>query len=116
MCRVLSLQFVQIGLQTVEALLPETAVVLQPIRGILERRRIEAARAPLRVSAAADEPGALQHLEMLRDGRQTQVERLGQRGDRCLARDQSRQNGAPGRVGERGESAAELIGHSYFTV
>src|SRR5262245_48705609 len=64
----------QVGLQTVEALLPELAVLLDPARCLFERTGLDAAGAPLRVSAAGDEARALEHLQVLGDGRPRQVE------------------------------------------
>src|SRR5437763_15291964 len=66
----------QIFVQAVEAFLPEAAVILDPIGGIPERRRFEPARPPLRLAPARNEAGMLQHLQMLRDGRQAHRERL----------------------------------------
>src|SRR2546430_12691244 len=54
------LQLAQIVLQAIEALVPETAIVLQPVGGLLERSRLEPARPPLRLAAARDQTGALQ--------------------------------------------------------
>src|SRR5438105_3143242 len=60
------LDFLQVLVQPVEALFPEPAVVLDPLGGVLQRRRLQPARPPLRFAAARDQPGALQHLQMLR--------------------------------------------------
>ena len=61
------------------------AILSDPVGDILERSRLEPAGAPLRLAAARDEAGTLQHLEMLGDGGQGHLERLGQFGDGGLA-------------------------------
>src|SRR3546814_19995138 len=71
--RRLHLQLVEVALQAVEALLPELPIALQPAGGVLQRGRVEPAGAPLGLAAARDQPGALQHLEMLGDGGQADV-------------------------------------------
>src|ERR1700676_3570698 len=52
----------------------------------------------------------LEHPEMLGHGGQRHVERLGKFRHRCLASGKPRQNGAPGRIGERRESRVEEVG------
>src|SRR5690348_10344044 len=106
----LLLQLAQIVVEAVEALLPEAAIMLDPARHVLERSGLEPAWPPLRLAAARDEAGALQHLEVLGDGGHAHLERLGQLGDRGLAQGEPRQDGAPRRVGERREGAAEAVG------
>src|SRR5687767_9776377 len=65
----LRLQFAQIVVETIEALLPEAAIVLQPLVHGLERLHLDAAGPPLRLTAARDQSGALQNLQMLGDRR-----------------------------------------------
>src|SRR6202790_1004115 len=86
----LLLQLAQVIVQAIEALLPETAIVLQPISGVLERTRLEPAGPPLRLATARDQTRALQHFEMLGDGGKAHLEGLGQIGDRDFAPDQQR--------------------------
>src|SRR5262249_17508278 len=81
----LALQLLQVVLEPVEALFPEHAVVLQPVGCALQRARLEPAGAPLRLAPAGDEPGALQHLQVLGDRRQAHRERLGEFRNRSLA-------------------------------
>src|ERR1700756_3191525 len=102
-------QVAQVFVQTVEALLPETAVVIEPVGDLLEPRPFETAGTPLRVAAAGDEAGALEHLEVLRDGGEAHRERLGELGNRGYARREARQDGPARRIGERGEGGAEVI-------
>src|SRR6266487_4233544 len=68
--RFLRLQLAQIDIEAVEALFPKAAIILQPVVDRLERIHLDAARAPLRFAATRDQTGALQDLQVLRDGRQ----------------------------------------------
>src|SRR5262249_44914614 len=102
-------QLVQIVIQAIEALLPETAIVFQPVAGILERARPKPAGPPLRLATAGDQTGALEHLEMLRNGRKAHRERVGQLRDRCLARGEARKDRTPSGIGEGGGSGAQAI-------
>src|SRR6059036_1063332 len=96
----LSLQLGQIRLQAIEALLPETAIVLQPAGGVLKRTRLEPAGPPLRLATARDQTGSLQHLEVLGDGGKAHREGLGQLRDRGLALGEASKDRTPGGIGE----------------
>src|SRR3970282_2890796 len=100
----------QVFVQAIETLRPDAAISFQPLIGILERVRLEPAGAPLRLAAARNEAGALQHLEVLGDRRQAHLERLRQLGDGRLTRGQASENRAPGRIGEGGKSCAQSVG------
>src|SRR5207249_7688434 len=113
-CLPLLFQLVQIILQAVKALLPEAAVVLQPVGGVFERPCPEPAGPPLCLATARDQTGALEHLEVLRDGGKAHLERAGQLRDRSLARGEARKDCAPRGIGEGGESGAEVIGRHTF--
>src|SRR5688500_9371454 len=65
MCFLLRLQFQQIGLEPIEALLPDVPVGLRPLGHVLERLRMDPARPPLRLAAADDQPGPFQHAQVL---------------------------------------------------
>src|SRR5260221_6565321 len=71
------LQFGQIRVESIESLLPQPAVVLDPVGDLLQGLRREPARPPLGVSCALDEACPLQDLQVLRDGRQAHLERRG---------------------------------------
>src|ERR687887_2878852 len=109
LCRFLPLDMAQVGVQAVEALLPELAVPLDPVVDVLERSRVEATGSPLRLATACDEARPLEHLEVLRDPRQGHVEGLGQLGDAGRSARQASQDGATSRIGERGEREAQLV-------
>ena len=103
-------QLAQVVVEAVEAGLPVAAVLLQPVGGVLEGFRPEAAGAPLLLAAAGDEAGAFQDLEVLGDGGETRGEGFGQLGDGGFAAGEAGEDGATGGVGEGGEGGAEGIG------
>src|SRR2546422_7080420 len=107
---VLALQFLEVAVQLVEALLPVAPVILDPVGDVLERIRLEPARPPLRLAAALDQSRALEDLEVLGDRRKADVEGLGQLQDRGFARSEAREDRAPRGIGEGGEGGAEAIG------
>src|SRR5688572_16831078 len=61
----LGLQLLDIRLEAIEALFPHRAIALGPLGHFLEPGRFQPARSPLRLTAARDEPGALEHPEVL---------------------------------------------------
>src|SRR5208283_3198650 len=99
-------QCAHVLLEAIEALLPETPIVLQPVGRVLEWTGLELARAPLRLTSTRDQAGAFQNLEMLGDGGKAHREGLSQLRYRGLARGEAGQNRAPGGVGERREDDA----------
>src|SRR5207237_8333029 len=68
MVPLLPLQLLQIVVQPVVALLPEPAVLLRPLGGLLQWRRPEPGGPLLTVPAAGDQPRPLQDFEVLGDG------------------------------------------------
>ncbi len=105
----LRLQCAQIVVQSIEARDPEAAIAFEPVVDGLEGGRLDPARPPLRLAAARDEARALQHLEMLGDGREAHVEGFRQLGHRGFARREPRQDGPARGVGEGCEGGAETI-------
>ena len=108
---VLSLHLVEQGVQALEVALPELAVALQPFGGFRERLGLEPARPSLRVAAARDQAGALQHLEVLGDRGLAHRERLGQLRHGRLTRREPGEDRPPGRIRERRERRVETIVH-----
>src|SRR5580658_8298672 len=82
----LGLQLFQVIAQPVEVLFPKPAIVAKPVVDIAKGRRGKPARPPLRLAAALDEAGALQHFQMLRNRRKAHVEGRTELGDRGFAR------------------------------
>src|SRR2546425_13042037 len=60
---VLALQFLEVAVKLVEALLPVTPVVLDPVGDVLERIGLQPARPPLRFAPALDQARAFEDLE-----------------------------------------------------
>src|SRR5438270_8635399 len=87
-----SLDPLQVLVQSVVALLPESAVPLGPLGHLFERSRFEPSRAPLALPAPRDQPCPLQHLQVLRDRREAHLEGLRQLLDRCHPSGQPRQD------------------------
>src|SRR5438093_9726240 len=105
----LLLQFNQIFVEALEALVPEAAIVFEPVGDVLERRRLEPAGPPLRLATLRDQAGALQHLEVLGHRGSTDLEGCGQLLDRRFALSEACKDRAARRVGERREDRAEGI-------
>jgi len=63
--------------QAVEAFVPKPSIRFEPVGCLLERFGGKPAGAPLRRPAARDQTGALQYLEVLRNGREADRKRLG---------------------------------------
>src|SRR5262245_23500205 len=75
------LELFQVGIEALIVLLPVPAIGAGPFGDLLERPRFELTRSPLRLAAAHDEPGTLEHPQVLRDRRPAHVERLRELGD-----------------------------------
>src|SRR5262245_31876505 len=110
----LALELVDFAVQPFEPIGPDLAVLRDPLRGAVQRCRLESAGTPLGVPRPGDQPGPFEHLEVFGDRLKADVERLGQLVDRCLAVGQPRQDGSPGGVGQGGEGEAELIGCHFI--
>src|SRR5215469_6731321 len=107
MSSLLTLQLVEILTETLEAVLPVAAIALGPVGDFLERRRLQATGARLGRATAADEAGALEHFQMLGDGRLAHGERPRQLHHAGIAGGKPRQDGTARRVGERGKGRVE---------
>src|SRR6516162_3166472 len=94
-----ALQFAEILVEAIKTVVPEAAVVLEPLGSVLEWPRLDPAGPPLRFAATRDQPGPFQHLQVLGDGGKTHRKRLGEFADRGLARGQPCQDSAPRRIG-----------------
>src|SRR5207247_1433691 len=88
---------------------PQTAIAFQPLGSFSEPLGLEAARPPLRVAAARNQAGALQHLQVLGDRRLAHRERLGQLRHRRLTRRQAGEDRPPGGIGEGREDGVEAV-------
>src|SRR5437763_3352862 len=77
-CLSLRLESFEVVVHAVEAGLPDGPVLLRPCRALLERCRVEAARSVLGSLATYDQPGPLEHLDVLRNRRKRHLERRGE--------------------------------------
>src|SRR5436309_9444925 len=95
---------------------PQTAIAFQPLGSSPGPLGLEAARPPLRVAAARNQAGALQHLQVLGDRRLAHRERLGQLRDRRLTRRQAGEDRPPRGIGEGREDGVEAVRrlHTYW--
>src|ERR1700704_3381027 len=97
----------EVVVHPVEAGLPDGPVLLGPGRDLLEWCGVEGARSVLRTLTAHDQPGPFQHLDVLRDRRKRQLERLREVVDGRPTFCEAGQDRSPRRVGQRGEGLAE---------
>src|SRR5688500_1856355 len=67
-CAAFALELSQVQVETIEALLPEAAVLGGPVRDLAQRGRVELARAPLSLPAAGDEARVFENAQMFRAG------------------------------------------------
>src|ERR1700687_4520107 len=96
----LPVQFPEVLVQPIESLLPDHAIPSDPIVDVLERACRERRRPPLRLLAARNQPGTLEHLQVLTDRGQAHFERFGELADRCAALRETREDRAARWVGE----------------
>ena len=105
----LVLELLEQGVEPFVIPFPDPTVALDPIGRLGQRPRLQAPRPALRLAAAGNQPGALQDLEVLRDGGLAHVERLRQLGDGRLAAREARQDTPARRVGECRERGVQII-------
>src|SRR6266571_638665 len=109
MSLLLHLQFLQVLVQTIEPLLPDHAIALDPFVDLFERARLERRRPPLRLLAARHKSRAFEHLEVLAHRGEAHVERLRDLGHRRDTLRETREDRTPRRVGEGTEREAEAV-------
>ena len=95
--------------QLIQALLPKLAVLLQPVAGSTQPRRIEFADAPLGVNFSLDQLCVFKHAQLARNRRARYRERFDQVTHTGFAFGEAGQNGAPCWVCQGGEGGAEVI-------
>ena len=110
------LKFMQIAVQLSEPMFPDMPIICDPAGRGLQWLCLQSARTPLRLPTTHDQPGALQHVEMLGYPGKSHIERLGEFRDRDFARHQACEDCTPRGVSQRGEGDAQLIWqHLYLT-
>src|SRR6516165_10910654 len=109
MTLLLSLQLTEIAVESAEAALPVAAVTLGPLRHLAQRLSLQTARTRGSAPAAADEPGALEHLQVLGDRRLAHGEGPRELHHPGLTAREAGENGTACRVGKRGEGLVQVI-------
>src|SRR6266550_1681094 len=109
MSLLLHLQFLQVLVQTIEPLLPDDAIALDPFVDLFERARLERRRPPLRLLAARHESRTFEHLEVLAHRREAHLERLRDLGHRRATLRETREDRTPRRVGEGTERETQAV-------
>ena len=99
------------GVQAAVALLGGAPVPLDPLRHQLQHLGFEVHRPPLGVTAAADQPGVLQHLQVLGDRLHAHLIGLRELADRGVPDREPRHDVAPGRVRQGCEEPGQLLCH-----
>src|SRR5690606_15029494 len=85
----------QVQIEAIELLLPHRPELLDPVDGGLERLGFEPARPLLSFTAARDEPGAFEDLQVFGDGRAGQRKWLGELLDWSVTLGEPRENCPP---------------------
>src|SRR3954462_5541399 len=97
--------------EIVEPSFPQDADRLGPFGDGLYRLGPQATRATLRITPLLDQPGALEHIQMLGNRRLREPERCCQFADGRLALRETGEDGSSRRVAERGECLIEVYSH-----
>src|SRR5262249_42481607 len=105
----LRVQLLQVRAEAVEASVPERAIRFRPRHDLLGGCGLELAGPRLRFATAADQPGALEHAEVLAYRRAAHVERPRQLLHVGGPFGQPLQDRSPRRVGERGKGEAQRV-------
>src|SRR6187401_1275535 len=105
----LCVELCEIEVESLVALIPELPEIAGPFSDLFQRRRVQAARTPLRVSPARDQACLLQDPKVLGYRRTTHLKWLRQLLHGRFPRGEPGQDGATRRIGEGGEGDAELI-------
>src|SRR3981189_3565978 len=108
MCSLLSLQLAEICIEALEALLPVAPIAPGPFRHLLQRSGPQPAGPGLRLAAANDESGTLQHLQVLGDRRLPHVEGLRELHPSRLPGGKPREDRAPRGVSQSGKGRVEV--------
>jgi hypothetical protein len=99
-------------IESVESLIPQQAIRVEPVRNIDKRVCAQSARPPLRFSSTLDQTSALQHFDMPRHCGQAHPERGSKLGDCRLSACKSRQDSAPRRVRQCTESYIQAVSNT----
>ena len=103
----------EMGLEPVEAVGPLDLRAAKPVVDRGQALELESSGTSLSVAGAANEAGALEHLEVLGDRRLAQRGGLGQFDHTSLARDEALEDRPAGGVGKGREGPAQRIVRSH---
>ena len=78
------IELIDIVVHAVKACLPDMAVLLCPLGNFLQGRYVDGAGSILRFLPLCDQAGTLQYSDVLGNGRQTHIERLGEFVNGCF--------------------------------
>lgn len=101
----------EVCVERIERLLPESAIVFDVGVGGLEGFGIKAAGAELGLAGAFNEASVFKDFEMLGDGGESDVERGRKLVDGAFAGRELGKDGPTGWISEGGEGGGELVGH-----
>jgi hypothetical protein len=87
-------------LESVEVRRPELTIRSQPLVELRERLRPDPVEPPLAFRPRLDEPGHLEHAEVLGDGRLADAKAIDELGDRTLAVAEQIEDRQPPRLGQ----------------
>jgi len=100
----------QVLVKPVESLLPEGAVLRDPVGGRAERLGVEAAVMDASFAAPLEQPGFFENFQVSRNRGKRDIEGFREIGHADLAEREASKYGAPGRICERGEGSVERGG------
>lgn len=102
----------------VELAVPEDALGFDPLRGLFDGLRADAAAMDAALLSAFDESGRFEDAEVTRDGRGADFVWLGEFADRGLAAAESLDDAASDGIGEGAENGVEIggafLGHTFL--
>lgn len=93
--------------ESVKLPLPEATAMSDPQRRVLHRSGVQRAASNPALLRTGEESRPFEDPEVLRNGGERHVKRLGQVGDRGHSRRETGQNGPPGRIRKGGEGSIE---------
>src|SRR4051794_4649505 len=103
------LYLAEVAVQSIEALFPVPAILVDPVGDLPERTRLQSARTPLGLPSLLDEARSFQHSEVLGDGGLAHVEGRPEVLHGRLAGGETSKDRPARRVGECGERGAERV-------
>src|SRR5579883_1053677 len=110
----LRLHLLQQAIQPLKAFVPETPEILKPFARIAKRLRNQTPRPALRLPSAGNQPGLLEHFQMLRDCRLAHRERARQFAYGRLAGCKPRKNRPASWIRKGREGGVKIDGRFHY--